>query len=31
VRAVGLLDAYLDGQRKRADEDARKATVAFSR
>jgi hypothetical protein len=29
--ATGLLDAYPDTQRKRADEDARKATVALSR
>ena len=29
--AAGLLEAYLDAQRKRAEEDARKATVAPSR
>jgi hypothetical protein len=29
--AAGLLDAHLDAQRKRADEDAQKATVGLSR
>jgi hypothetical protein len=31
AEAAGLLDAYLDAQHKRADENARKATVALSR